>query len=152
MLFRSSLIFGHPDPSSLPKHPAQPRYTEPSGTSLFVPSAILSVTQHTLTEHLPALGSGVTEPVWALYPIAEDYVMPCFLPSKLPYLLPSPSSSLLSADDLASCLIGQMDWLLLEMRPDSPGEPGMQSRDPCLPWPHTPYLRALQLHPPKGQF
>ena len=22
----------------------------------------------------------------------------------------------------------------LETRPDSPGEPGMQPRDPCLPW------------------
>ena len=26
-------------------------------------------------------------------------------------------------------------WLPLETRPDSPGEPGMQPRDPCLPWP-----------------
>ena len=25
-------------------------------------------------------------------------------------------------------------WLPLETRPDSPGEPGMQPRDPCLPW------------------
>ena len=25
-------------------------------------------------------------------------------------------------------------WLPLERRPDSPGEPGMQPRDPCLPW------------------
>ena len=25
-------------------------------------------------------------------------------------------------------------WLPLEMRPDFPGEPGMQPRDPCLPW------------------
>ena len=24
-------------------------------------------------------------------------------------------------------------WLALETRPDSPGEPGMQPRDPCLP-------------------
>ena len=28
----------------------------------------------------------------------------------------------------------QSPWLPLEMRPDSPGEPGMQPRDPCLPW------------------
>ena len=25
-------------------------------------------------------------------------------------------------------------WLPFETRPDSPGEPGMQPRDPCLPW------------------
>ena len=25
-------------------------------------------------------------------------------------------------------------WLPLETRPDSPGEPGMQPRDPGLPW------------------
>ena len=25
-------------------------------------------------------------------------------------------------------------WLPLETRPDSPGVPGMQPRDPCLPW------------------
>ena len=25
-------------------------------------------------------------------------------------------------------------WLPLETRPGSPGEPGMQPRDPCLPW------------------
>ena len=25
-------------------------------------------------------------------------------------------------------------WLPLETRPDSPGEPGMQPRDPCRPW------------------
>ena len=25
-------------------------------------------------------------------------------------------------------------WLPLETRPDSPGQPGMQPRDPCLPW------------------
>ena len=25
-------------------------------------------------------------------------------------------------------------WLPLETRPDSPGKPGMQPRDPCLPW------------------
>ena len=25
-------------------------------------------------------------------------------------------------------------WLPLETRPDSRGEPGMQPRDPCLPW------------------
>ena len=25
-------------------------------------------------------------------------------------------------------------WLPLVTRPDSPGEPGMQPRDPCLPW------------------
>ena len=25
-------------------------------------------------------------------------------------------------------------WLPLETRPDSPGEPGVQPRDPCLPW------------------
>ena len=25
-------------------------------------------------------------------------------------------------------------WLPLETRPDSPGEPGMQPRDPCVPW------------------
>lgn len=35
--------------------------------------------------------------------------MPCFLPSKLPHLLPSPSSSPLSVDDLASCFIEQME-------------------------------------------
>ena len=28
----------------------------------------------------------------------------------------------------------QSPWLALETRPDSPGEPGMQPRDPCLPW------------------
>ena len=34
-------------------------------------------------------------------------------------------------------------WLPLETRPDSPGEPGMQPRHPCLPWSLRP-LRGLQ--------
>ena len=29
---------------------------------------------------------------------------------------------------------GPSPWLPLETRPDSPGEPGMQPQDPCLPW------------------
>ena len=33
-------------------------------------------------------------------------------------------------------------WLPLEMRPDSPGEPGMQPRDPCLPWRRFYFLVA----------
>ena len=103
-----SLIFQAQAPY-LNTRPSPGLHTEPSGTPLFVPFPIPSVTQHTLTEHLPAVGSGVTKPVWVLYHIAEDYFMPSFLPSKLPYLLPSPSSSLLSADDLASCFIGQME-------------------------------------------
>ena len=32
-------------------------------------------------------------------------------------------------------------WLPLETRPDSPGEPGMQPRDPCRPW------RSFNEHP-----
>ena len=31
-------------------------------------------------------------------------------------------------------LPGKEEGLPLETRPDSPGEPGMQPRDPCLPW------------------
>ena len=37
--------------------------------------------------------------------------------------------------DLRRDLRGERHPLLaLETRPDSPGEPGMQPRDPCLPW------------------
>ena len=43
--------------------------------------------------------------------------MPCFLPSKLPHLLPSPSSSQLSADDLASCFIEQMEISVFSLPP-----------------------------------
>ena len=32
------------------------------------------------------------------------------------------------------CDVGGSVGLPLETRPDSPGEPGMQPRDPCLPW------------------
>ena len=103
--------------------PSPGLHTEPSGTPLFVPFPIPSVTQHTLTEHLPAVGSGVTKPVWVLYLIAEDYFMPSFLPSELPYLLPSPSSSLLSADDVASCLLGK--WKSVLFLPPSVFDPGV---------------------------
>ena len=39
-------------------------------------------------------------------------------------------------------------WLPLETRPDSPGEPGMQPRDPCLPWRGTlRFLPDLKIRP-----
>ena len=47
----------------------------------------------------------------------------------LPPHLSQPSTPL-----LVSFHRQQICWLPLETRPDSPGEPGMQPRDPCLPW------------------
>ena len=37
----------------------------------------------------------------------------------------------------------RVPWLPLETRPDSPGEPGMQPRDPCLPWYRATYRKML---------
>ena len=37
-------------------------------------------------------------------------------------------------DACTQLLLKWMESFALETRPDSPGEPGMQPRDPCLPW------------------